>query len=349
MHKAEFTFGLLVSSLVILVLVPFLNNNSFLSNSAMAQEYDKYRDSSYSQYPTDDNKYQCRTGPFEGFFVSSVEFCKHVKFDDRKDNDRKDNNVTGTQGPPGPQGPAGPQGPQGPAGPQGPPGVNGTAGGPPGAQGPAGPQGPPGEDGAQGPPGINGINGAPGPQGPPGINGTNGVNGTQGPPGPAGTGPIGIEVCPIGTDQVGHFVKGDGNNATTAELLPLCNLPDAEVCASSTDLAGMIVNNTDLMNNGLEAACEISLDDVELQICPVATALAGVAVNSTSPDTDGDGFPDSCQVQGLEVCPDGTVQAGHFVRGDGNLDTNQVVDPDAPGFDSQLASICNVRDDAPSA
>ena len=34
------------------------------------------------------NKYECRTGPFEGFFVSSVEFCKHVKFD--KDNDRKD-------------------------------------------------------------------------------------------------------------------------------------------------------------------------------------------------------------------------------------------------------------------
>ena len=26
-----------------------------------------------------------RTGPFEGFFVSSVEFCKHVKFDDNND------------------------------------------------------------------------------------------------------------------------------------------------------------------------------------------------------------------------------------------------------------------------
>ena len=51
----------------------------------MAQGYDNYGDS-YSQYPTDDKKYECRTGPFEGFFVSSVEFCKHVKFDDRKDN-----------------------------------------------------------------------------------------------------------------------------------------------------------------------------------------------------------------------------------------------------------------------
>ncbi len=30
---------------------------------------------SYSKYPTDDKKYECRTGPFEGF-VSLVEFCK---------------------------------------------------------------------------------------------------------------------------------------------------------------------------------------------------------------------------------------------------------------------------------
>src|SRR5215204_4558848 len=130
MHKSVYTFGLLASSLVMLVLMPFLNNNNNNNNNnsfsnVMAQEYDKYRDSSYSQYPTDDNKYQCRTGPFEGFFVSSVEFCKHVKFDDRKDNDRKDNNITGTQGPPGPQGPAGSQGIQGP------PGANGTQG-PPG-------------------------------------------------------------------------------------------------------------------------------------------------------------------------------------------------------------------------
>src|SRR5215217_2199730 len=137
MHKSIFTFGLLASSLVMLAIMPFLNNNNNFLN-VMAQEYDKYRDSSYSQYPTDDNKYQCRTGPFEGFFVSSVEFCKHVKFDDRND-DRKDNNRTGTQGPPGPQGPSGPQGP---------PGINGTAGGPAGRIGPNGTQGP---QGIQGP------------------------------------------------------------------------------------------------------------------------------------------------------------------------------------------------------
>ncbi|HKO41305.1 MAG TPA: hypothetical protein VJU85_08595, partial [Nitrososphaeraceae archaeon] len=58
----------------------------------------------YSKYPTEENKYECQTGPAEGFFVSSVEFCKHVKFDDRKDHS-KDNNQTGTQAPPGLQGP----------------------------------------------------------------------------------------------------------------------------------------------------------------------------------------------------------------------------------------------------
>jgi hypothetical protein len=122
MHKSVYTFGLLASSLVMLSVMPLLNNNNI---TAMAQEYDKYRDSYYSQYPTDDKKYECRTGPFEGFFVSSVEFCKHIKFDDK--DDRKDirDNKTGTQGPPGPAGAQGPQGPQGP------PGANGTQG-PPG-------------------------------------------------------------------------------------------------------------------------------------------------------------------------------------------------------------------------
>jgi hypothetical protein len=94
-----------------LAIMPFFNQNNSFSN-VMAQEYDKYGDSSYSQYPTDDKKYECRTGPFEGFFVSSVEFCKHVKFDDNK-RDNRDNNQTGTQGPPGPQGPLGPAGAQG--------------------------------------------------------------------------------------------------------------------------------------------------------------------------------------------------------------------------------------------
>src|SRR6187551_355884 len=99
MKKSVFIFGLLASSLVMLAVMPYLNNNNFL-NAAIAQEYEKYSDSSYSQYPTDDKKYECQTGPFEGFFVSSVEFCKHVKFDDRKDHEDRDrDNKTGTQGP----------------------------------------------------------------------------------------------------------------------------------------------------------------------------------------------------------------------------------------------------------
>jgi hypothetical protein len=107
-----------------LAVTPFLNNNNSLLNTVMAQGYDaNYGDNYYSQYPTDDKKYECRTGPAEGFFVSSVEFCKHVKFDNR--DDRKDNNRTGTQGPPGPAGPQGIQGIQGPPGTTGTPGATG--------------------------------------------------------------------------------------------------------------------------------------------------------------------------------------------------------------------------------
>jgi hypothetical protein len=169
MKKSVYTFGFLASSLVMLLMMPFLNNYSFL-NTAIAQEYDNYGDSYYSQYPTDDKKYECRTGPFEGFFVSSVEFCKHIKFDDKDSKNIRDNR-TGAQGPPGPQGPQGPIGPQGPPGPagglpgpQGVPGPQGERGltGATGTTGPQGPQGPIGPNGTQGPQGINQL-----------INGTN--------------------------------------------------------------------------------------------------------------------------------------------------------------------------------
>jgi hypothetical protein len=127
---------------------------NIIISHAMAQGFDEnyYGDDSYSTYPTDDKKYECRTGPFEGFFVSSVEFCKFNKFDkDDNERDRKDNNNNqiGTRGPPGPPGT---------------PGATGTDG----------------EDGAQGPPGPPGVNGTQGPQG------ERGFNGTQGPPGPSG-------------------------------------------------------------------------------------------------------------------------------------------------------------------
>jgi hypothetical protein len=70
MHKSTritTTFVLLASSLVMLAVIPMLNQNNGFSNIAMAQGY--YGNDSYSQYPTDDKKYECRTGPFEGFFV----------------------------------------------------------------------------------------------------------------------------------------------------------------------------------------------------------------------------------------------------------------------------------------
>ena len=97
----------LMGSLVImLAATPAVN----IFPNAIAQGYDDR--SSYRTYPTEEKKYECRTGPFEGFFVGSVEFCKHVKFDDNK-SDHSDNNQTGTQGPPGANGTQGGQGPPG--------------------------------------------------------------------------------------------------------------------------------------------------------------------------------------------------------------------------------------------
>ena len=72
--------------------------------------YDDYYDNnyvpnSYIKYPTDKNKYECQKDTFEGFFVSSVIFCKFNQF--HKDDSKRDNNITGTQGPQGIPGPAG--------------------------------------------------------------------------------------------------------------------------------------------------------------------------------------------------------------------------------------------------
>jgi hypothetical protein len=68
MHKSGvFTFGFLLSTLVMLAVMPVLNQQNSFSNAAMAQEYDNYDDSKYTQYPTKENKYECKTGPFEGF------------------------------------------------------------------------------------------------------------------------------------------------------------------------------------------------------------------------------------------------------------------------------------------
>jgi len=95
----------------------------------LLKRYLNYRHSSnsYSQYPTDYKKYEFRIGTFEGLFVSSVEFCKHNKFDDRKDHKVRDN-TTGTEGPQGPTGAPGPQGLPGSAEATGSQGVLGSPG-----------------------------------------------------------------------------------------------------------------------------------------------------------------------------------------------------------------------------
>jgi hypothetical protein len=147
------------------MLVPFTSINFSNVNAQEYGTYDDYDDNMYSIYPTEINKYECQKGPFEGFFVSSVEFCKHVKFNDNKRDHNRDNNQTGAQGPPGPAGPQGPQGIQGPPGPGG------------GQTGPQGPQGPPGATGpastVPGPQGERGFNGTQGPVGPNQINSNN--------------------------------------------------------------------------------------------------------------------------------------------------------------------------------
>ncbi len=72
-----------------LSVMPILyNNNNSILKAATAQGYDSYGDSSYySQYPTDDKKYECQKGPLQGIFVSSVEFCEFNKFD--KDDSKR--------------------------------------------------------------------------------------------------------------------------------------------------------------------------------------------------------------------------------------------------------------------
>jgi hypothetical protein len=69
-----------------------ITGNSVFAQSYNDQSYDDSRydsSDSYSKYPSKDNKYVCQRGPFEGFYVSSVEFCK-PDFDDKKFDDKKD-------------------------------------------------------------------------------------------------------------------------------------------------------------------------------------------------------------------------------------------------------------------
>src|SRR5688500_19718682 len=106
MQTSTISISLFLLGSLLMSTTTILNGNLF-SNSAMAQadynnnNYDNYNydDNNYfSKYPTEINKYECQKGPFEGFFVSSVEFCKHIQIDD---NDRKadSDNKTDDKGP----------------------------------------------------------------------------------------------------------------------------------------------------------------------------------------------------------------------------------------------------------
>jgi len=50
------------------------NNNSNYDDKKMSSYNSNYDDKN-SKYPTRDKIYVCQSGPFEGFFVSSVELC----------------------------------------------------------------------------------------------------------------------------------------------------------------------------------------------------------------------------------------------------------------------------------
>ena len=63
------------------------NNND--GHAATKTSYNNM-DDKYSKSPTKDNKYECQRGLFEGFFVSSVEFCDvKIPKDEKPDQDRK--------------------------------------------------------------------------------------------------------------------------------------------------------------------------------------------------------------------------------------------------------------------
>jgi hypothetical protein len=132
-----------MSTLVILVPFTSINFPNVNAQEYGISDYDDDNDDDnymYYTYPTEINKYECRTGPVEGFFVSSVEFCKFNKFDnkvdnDRNDNSKRDNNQTGPLGPAGPLGPKGDTGATGATGQQGIQGERGFNG----TQGPPGP------------------------------------------------------------------------------------------------------------------------------------------------------------------------------------------------------------------
>ena len=65
MHKSVITHSLFLFLGTLIILLPFTSINF---SNVKAKEYgifdDNYDDDMYSTYPTEVNKYECRTGPF---------------------------------------------------------------------------------------------------------------------------------------------------------------------------------------------------------------------------------------------------------------------------------------------
>ena len=72
MYKSIIISSTLFMALLIM-LVPLANPDNIFSNSNVIGE--AYGDKYQSYYPTNDYKFECKKGPFAGFFVESVEFC----------------------------------------------------------------------------------------------------------------------------------------------------------------------------------------------------------------------------------------------------------------------------------
>ena len=77
MHKSITTFVLLLSSLVMLAAMPFVNMN--IVSNATAQGYNDAITIVIANTLLKIKNTSVRTGPFEGFFVSSVEFCEYTQ------------------------------------------------------------------------------------------------------------------------------------------------------------------------------------------------------------------------------------------------------------------------------
>ena len=320
------SMALLMSLILGSGLAAFTNSNSALaqtygypddySNNNNSYSGSSYSDSSsYNTYPTDDKPYECRTGPFEGFFVSSVEFCKHLKFDDRKDHNRdREDDKTRTQGPPGPEGPQGQTGPQGPPGATGATGANGT-------QGPIGPQGPPGANGTQ----ID-LFQCPADSNIPGGNVTDPRLCFAATP---------AEQCPSGTTLEGVWI-----NSTFG--LTSCDL---NVCPTGTDLEGVLVNNT-------ATDCDADFPEEFVPDCLKCADLALVnAGGQAQQEAVSIAFIGNATVNVFTVCNDTTTARDEFNAIIDELEANNEINADQAAelklqFDACLTNAAATRSES---